>query len=388
MGACVTGDTLITLLDGTCQTIKQIVEEQKIKQIPCIDINTHKQVIGNISQYCDIGLRPTLEITLASGKKLCGTYEHPIICRTGNSKQYYYNWTRLDQVHVGDLVATKLTNDIYGNISESYARIIGMLIADGCYSHNMVQYATKDLELEQYIYKLFPNGVSSRIQYLTKDNKPFKSFYIHNFQVELKRLGIFQQTGINKALPIDYLSWDKTSLQELVGGLFDTDGCIHKQKSGKYYKYTIEYSTISEQLCDQIINVLLKFGIHVNKYTRASEIHTFKNSYQSTTKPLYKLVITGQYNLIKFANNFKLLVQYKQNVLCDILNFYKGKALGSKRYIAGDDIYFEAITNIRDTSQQYVYDLTVDHYHSFISNDIISHNTNAKLIKIGKYFAG
>ena len=61
-GACLCATSCISLLDGTYQTIEQLVKEERIQQIPCIDINTGKQTVGNISQYCDVGIKPTLKI--------------------------------------------------------------------------------------------------------------------------------------------------------------------------------------------------------------------------------------------------------------------------------------------------------------------------------------
>lgn len=120
-GGCICGDSRLQLLDGKTKTIEEIVRTECVNEIPCIDIETGKVVKGKITQYCDTGIQDTLRITLSSGKKICGTFDHPVI-KKDSGKMI---WERLDEINVGDSIR------VYRPVSDNIGfvhRIINSII--------------------------------------------------------------------------------------------------------------------------------------------------------------------------------------------------------------------------------------------------------------------
>ena len=378
-GACCSGDTLITLTDGTYMSIKQLVEEQKIKQLPCIDIDTGKIKIGNISQYCDIGERNTIKIITDKGNSLEGTYEHPIIVQYINNNTKCVKWQRLDKLHIGDNIAVPKVTSYFGSIHNPDARLLGILIGDGSYTAQYVSVSTKDDEIYNYLQQYDKDMYITR-QFNTKTSENFREIRLHKQILQIvKTAGIHGQSSIKKTLPINWQKWDKESLANLVAGLFDTNGNLYMSNKKSPI---ILYASICKNIVDDLKLILLKFGIHSSIQIRAERTHNMPGNRISTSKQYYVLKIMGQENIINFAKNINLLIKYRRDYLVKMVQWFKNKKIKLAKQFIDTDLRFEKVVTI-EYGKTNVYDLTVDKYHSFITNNIFSHNTNAKIIQIG-----
>jgi len=373
-GACVVGSTLITLLDGTQQTIESIVKNKNIKKLPCIDIKNECMTVGKITQFCDVGLKKTIKIILNSGKTIEGTYEHPLLLYKDKKIQ----WERLDKLKIKDKICVPNSIPYFGQYNEENARLLGMLIGNGSYGYkNTITFNNADDELWDYIKnKCIDSNIHT--QYIAIDNRLYQEASIIELKPLLKQIGINKQTKLNKILSKNWQIYNKQSLQELIAGLYDTNGNIQTPKDNKFI---IEFSSICLNIVQDLQTILLKFGIHSNIRKQNIKDKVIQGR-QICSKQYYILQIRYRYNIQRFYDNFKLLVQSKQNKLDYINEFYKTYKKRNNKNFYNDDIYLEEIVSI-EYSENYVYDLTIDKYHSFIANNIFSHNTNAKMIKIG-----
>lgn len=375
-GACVIGSTLIQLPNGKRIPIQQLVDEKKEKEIVALDTNSFMLTNAKITDYVDSGIQDTITITTNSGKTICGTYHHPVLIR--DKKTQYIHWEKLENITVGTNIGVPQKLEYFGNIHNKDARLLGMLIGDGNYSGKGVQYSSQDDELFDYINSNYNNCVSIITTMPTKDNKLFRTAYLKRMRQTVEDNGLWQQAHEHKTLPANYMDFDKESLRELIGGLYDTDGCFSISNN----KPTIEYSSISPALYKGIVNILSKFGIHPRVKVRQPELHVIHGK-PSITRTLYSLFIQGKENITNFYNNFHLLVKYKQDKLSMLYSVAETSTSHIGKGLTGTDLQFEKIVDVSFTGKQHVYDLTVDTHHNFIANDVIVHNTNAKMIKIG-----
>ena len=382
--ACLVGSSKIQLLDGTTKTIQEIVENESVSRIPCIDFDSKKIVVGDISQYCDIGERKTLKITLANGDEICGTFEHPIIVKSRETNKHRIpRWERLDNVKIGYQVAIPRELPFFGNIHNKDARLLGMLIGDGSYSFKgTVWYCSEDKELWDYIKTNYTESrIDVRESWITKKGNLFKSARITKLTKIVNDAGIVGQKSIYKTLPKDVMFWDKESICELIAGLYDTDGDIHidKNYTSKNFKVTVKLVSISPAIVYTTQSLLLKLGIQ--SYIKKRKPN--KNDFCNSTHDYYVLCVRDKESILAFYANINLLVPHKQFELdCAVKEFKNHKCKIPKNLI-DTDMRFSRVVSIEYTGYQNVYDLTVDKYHSFIANNIFVHNTNAKIIKIG-----
>lgn len=337
-GACITGNSLIALLNGSFKSIKEIVAEKKIKQIPCIDIHTGKQVKGNIIQYCDVGYAPTIKITLESSREIEGTYDHPVIIIKNNE----YKWIKLNQLAIGDTIAIASELPYFGSYNNKNAYLTGLLIGNKTYNKGIT---SVNNELLNYINNY-------NIQNLNSDK----------IESIIKSANIYDPITSEKTLPSCWQEYNKESLQNLISGLFDACGNFSIDKDN----ITISITFANKKIINDIQLILQKFSIN-------AIIKTDINAKDNIN--IWILIIKDKKNIKAFFNNFKLLKHNTKDIL-DIINKYK---------ITFDtDLCPEKVIKIKYIKEkQHVYDLTVDKYHSFIANGIYVHNTNAKIIKIG-----
>lgn len=374
---CIHANSLIPLYDGTYQTIEEIVKKKKVRDIPCIDFDNKKITNGHIIDYCDNGYKDSIKITFSSGKTLIGTHEHPIICHDRKDRKLH--WKRLDELQEGMRVAVPYTLPFFGQHNEPYARFLGMMIGDGTY-HEKIEYGTKDNELIKYLGKLFSTDLRTIYSYTTKSGEDFYICNIRNSSSILKKAKIYGQFGLYKTLPYNWQSYDKESLCDLIGGLFDTDGCVVVNSKDSP---NIRFSSICRAITDNVQRILERFGVHSSISVHKSHKHDFNNGKVSTCSDCFVLVVIGKENISNFYNNFHFLIKSKQQKLekaMRVLNVRKTKLQSD---FIDTDIRFERIIKIEDVGKQHVYDLVVDTYHSFIANNIFVHNTNAKIVQIG-----
>src|SRR6266568_3125700 len=103
MRYCVTGETLVTLADGSSTPIGDIVAGAMPSSEHVIDV----KVVGLLgdpvraSRLFHSGWHPTLRLTTVDGAVLTGTANHPVLCRVGDGLR----WRLLGELRPGDLVA-------------------------------------------------------------------------------------------------------------------------------------------------------------------------------------------------------------------------------------------------------------------------------------------
>lgn len=388
-GGCIVGNSKIQLLDGTTETIQELVEKQNVDKIPCIDMETCKLVEGKITQFCDTGIQDTIKITLANGQEICGTYDHPVIKRDKEKKTVKYNneirkfrmwdWHRLDEIEIGDTIGIPKEIPHFGKYQEPYARFFGLMIGDGNYSYH-IRIGNADKEILDYIKSLnFNYKTCKEKSYFTKDGRFFEQIEFSNLRNMFRKVGIYGQSKEKKRLPIHYENYTEESLKELIAGIFDTDGSFILNKENILYKITL-YS-ISKELLKQVQNCLLKIGIQSSIYLVRKEKQVNILGKIRHANSMYELQISKRNSIVQFAKEIKLLVPLKQKNLNTAFNSDTREKISEN--LLNTDLRFEKVVKIEYTGKQHVYDLTVDEYHNFIANNIFVHNTNAKIVQIG-----
>lgn len=164
--------------------------------------------------------------------------------------------------------------NIFGDKSLFDARFVGMLIGDGSYGFDKTPvFSNCDDELNEYVYSKYDAVTES--SYITKIGKTYKETRIKGITRQLREIGIYGQTKTNKRLPVDFLLLNKEDAANLIGGLFDTDGCV--VNDGKRVRAFLTQS--SEVMLYQVETLLLKFGVRCNirKKMPREKLHGIKD---------------------------------------------------------------------------------------------------------------
>lgn len=371
VAACVCGDSLIYDSYGVRHKIKDYFgnsivgyneETKKIESDSVTWLPQRSQV------------KECYRVELASGHFIECSYDHPILVRERKGGMYgrKLHWIETKDLIEGLHVAVPDKVDIFRGVNEMFdPRLLGMLIGDGSYrKEGMVRYCSCDKELLDYVKDSYDFKVYNT--YTTNDGRTFEDGTLKGLCASLRDLGIYGQVGEEKTLPSNIDSYTKETVCELIGGLYDTDGCVTHDSERRG---CIDLTQSSEKLIDEVKSLLVKFGVHSKK----SKILPSASSLG--TKEYYRLYISDKVSIERFYDNFTLLVEYKQNkleALVKILSTRKSKT--DKNH---PNLRFDRVVKVVKIGDKEVFNLTANNNHTYIANNIVTHNTNGIIIRCG-----
>ena len=189
--------------------------------------------------------------------------------------------------------------------------LLGLLLGDGSICDSGIRISTKDDEIFDSIKHLDEHA--SFNEYYRTETKCIKSI---NLKSKIKeRLNVYDllnKKSNNKFIPKDYLYNSLEVRVSLLQGLMDTDGYVDK-------KGTVQFTTISEQLCNDVRELVLSLGGTVRVNTK---IPTYTYDGEKKEGQLAYTVT------MSFANN---IVPFK--LLRKIDRYYKRTKYLEQKYV-------------------------------------------------------
>jgi intein/homing endonuclease/DNA helicase HerA-like ATPase len=275
-GKCVTGDTLITLSDGSIKPIAEI--ETDINQVLGLNEELKITPTEKVGFY-ERKVNKVLYLKLRSGKEIKLTPEHPLLTING--------WKQAQELLIGERVATPRHTNCFGTakVKDCDAKLIGYLIAEGHLGNQFVLFTNSDKKIVEDFFgsisefdsglKILPHGkfsyrVSQKkkqadISNLKRNQKGqfTGGGFIRNKKSSLMQwlesLNIYGKHSKDKFIPEEALTFEKKSIALLLNRLFSCDGTIHR--INKTTNWGVSLSTVSEKLAKQVQHLLLRFGI-------------------------------------------------------------------------------------------------------------------------------
>ena len=173
-------------------------------------------------------------------------------------------------------------------------------------------------------------------------------------------------TGYNtlEMLPTNYETLTYNDTINLLAGLFDSDGCVYYGDKDS----CIHIVQCNKEILIQIQKLLRKLGVFSNiNIKHPTDNLIDKNDY-------YELRIRDKKSLYNFVTQIPLRVKYKIENASKIEHFsqiHKSKDLD----IQYDNIRLSRVKQIRYLGKQRIYNLTANDSHTYLANNIITHNT-------------
>lgn len=376
---CVCKGTKVWTSTGDCVNIEDIKKEQGI-----LGWDTYQAVQQHIDNINPPAQKPCVRITTNTGRILECSTDHPLLWSTpGKTKrvpgkrkenEVMKAWLFHDagKCKVGEQVGVIDSIPFFGTKKMWEPRVVGWLIGDGSYGFNKTpRLSNCDFEINDYIETHF-DTTPDRPPRKTKDGKIYKETRIKGICKNLRELGIYGQTKTAKRLPINIHQYDAESLSELIGGLFDTDGYISIDKSGRP---RITLTQCQEEILREIEQVLLHFGIHcsIRLIKTKQRQHEYNGKVIKDGYGHWRLTIQDINSVGNFAKYITCSVLYKQSAL-DLMNLYTQDWIAKyHKYVLG--VHAEKIVKIEDIGMQDIYNLTAKEQHNYICNGIVTHNT-------------
>lgn len=441
-GKCLSGDTLITLADGSLIEIKDL--EYDSRQI--LSLNHEYKI--KTAKKDEFFKRPTdklLEIELRSGKKIKLTPEHPLLTIDG--------WKPAQELAIGRRIATPREQAIFGNefMRECEVKLIAYLIAEGHTARKAVWFCNSDEKIindfmlavnefdpnmtvkpgSGWNWRAVSRNPEQKIVKAVRKNGKFAKGTIfepmNTLRANMRALGIYDLLSHDKYTPQKIIKLPKQKLSLFLNRLFSCDGSIYFESN----RTRISYASVSEKLIRQVHHLLLRFGI-------LSRIRNKKSRCNGKEFPSFEIVIEGE-NVQKFLTEIgfygekekrqeRALLEFrsvKRNPNLDTIpkeiwgtyrpkswteigksfNYAHPKALRESMHyapsrqkllqiaktddnklvemLATSDIYWDEIKKINKLEGIFeVYDISVPENHNFVANDIIVHNSYSMAVLI------
>lgn len=309
-------------------------------------------------------------------RELQCSIDHPILKRSkhshriengGGKREFYYSYSFVPagSLKQGDAICVAQKVGIFGNETLFDPYLVGLLIGDGSYGFKETpKFSNKDSELLSYVENNYKTSLSA--SHITKSKELYKDLRIKGITKQLALIGIQGQTGINKRLPYNYMTLTEKDTAALIAGLYDTDGCVRDTGT---LDIVLTQSTI--EILEQVKVILKKFGIQSAIYTQKARIVKDRKD----RRDCYNLIINQRKSLLNFAEYIPLKVQYKKDKLKNIVS--KIKAIHRKRKYPEqlEGTFERVVQNIEFIGVCPIYNLTAGDSHTYLANDIITHNT-------------
>ena len=418
MRYCVVGDTLV-LTENGWQEIASISEGTDTKiDLKVKSINGYNQA----DKFFNSGIHQTIEIITRAGYKIKGTYNHPILILNPTSLKK--EWKLIENLQKEDLILIdiKESNALFGkrdNLIEAAA--LGSLISEGYITtQNRQGVINKDIDMINPIFQWFnelDSVQNNKIRFRESDQA--YEFTVASKTIHQTLIKDFEYSNFseNKIIPKKVLQGSKEYQQEFLKYLFEGDGGVLNNI------YEVNYTSRSLKLIQQIQIMLTQFGIF-SSITRTKRKSSIENKLHISSESIIKYqknigfvserknkelqaIVDVYNNRETIANNsyhnFSFINRWLENRTTTNYRKTKGSLSNIKAFKKNSykydrlkqeelDIIYDLLTNYRavniseinKTGPETVYSIRVNsECHSFISNGIVSHNTEAKLSPIG-----
>ncbi|MBI2045277.1 CDC48 family AAA ATPase [Candidatus Pacearchaeota archaeon] len=295
-------------------------------------------------------------------------------------------------------------------LTPDFWRVVGLWIAEGDFNSDTVRIHNINAEIREDL-----RAVCKEYGFKLSEMKSCATINSYFLQKVFKKIfGLFSGSR-NKSLPTLSFILDKESKANLLRGYFSGDGSIHQVERGKY---AIEASSVSKRLANDLLYMLLDFGIVASCYTK-------KNKFGE----VYRINILGVKNFERFSEvgfidkrrNEMIMAYVKsrkwarsdliplsgklyelassQNSVYNTNTSIGKEALKSmlvlvdkdkikyKEYwdLVEGDIYFDLVKEIKVIdNEDYVYDIHVPGEQNFVGGfgGVIAHNSEEGMRKV------
>lgn len=431
---CLTADTRVLRSDTGAETTMGELFAQGAKDVPVWSLGDDMRFAErHLTHVFSTGVKPVYRLTLASGKTLRATANHPFFTYTG--------WKGLGELEIGDrLGVPRHVNGPSNRVEWTDEKVILLahMLGDGsALARQPIRYASVDEEnltvVTEAAFKQFGiTGIrdTHEAARCTSLRLPAPVRLTHGkrnpLAAWLDELGLFDKRSWEKFIPEQVFALPKRQIALFIKHLWSTDGSVTVNKNGRSGR--IYYASTSREMLDQLSLLLWRFGI--NSRVRGTAI---KGEYRQG----YSLDISGRDEQLRFLQEISVYGERSKNCarLLDILTadgsrsntnvdtapvqvwddvrkilsekgmshrefqaamgsqycgsaYYKSAPSRSRlaevasvldaadlEMLAVNDVFWDTVTAIEYDGEEEVFDATVLGNHNFIANGITVHNS-------------
>jgi hypothetical protein len=300
------------------------------------------------------GIKPTVVVTTEHGFKNTGSEVHPmLVFRDGQ-----HQWVQARDLVQGDLMCIEICENPFPDmdpflkgsgpfktLTPDLARFFGHCIGKGLLSAK-----EQGLYLRQLVSLLF-GGPEIQISPPLGDRQLRRWLHLN---------GLRQATSTNHEVPDCILRASKESNQEFLRAVFEGRGEVGKD--------SIELTTTSKRLAEQLQIMLLRFGVVSQRPSESEARLVDRKGWK-----FWSLVIRGFY-VMRFRDQIGFISAQKKEALNRVLDEVQTLSEG-RGGTPTTPYFYDPIVSLKKRKEE-VFDIEVeDPRHHFVSNGFLNHNT-------------
>ena len=285
---CLTADTRILRADTGAETTIGQLYDTGARDVPVWSLDESlRYVRRHLTHVFSTGVRPVWRLTLASGKQVRATDNHPFLT--------YAGWTPLGELRTGARVAVPRHTPAPERFEpwvDDEVVLLAHLLGDGSFvKRQPLRYASVDEDNLRAVTKaaLAFGVVAVRDDYAAarattlRLRAPYRITHgVRNpIAAWLSELGLFGLRSHEKFVPERLFYASKRQIALFLRHIWSTDGSVTVNRAGRGGR--VYYASTSRRLVEDLSRLLLRFGIS----TRLRTVH--KQGY----RPGYALDISG-----------------------------------------------------------------------------------------------
>ncbi|HKQ08935.1 MAG TPA: replicative DNA helicase [Blastocatellia bacterium] len=429
---CLAGESLVTMADTGAQVpIRDLVGRSGFA-VWALNEETLQIERAIVSRAFSTGVKSVYRLTTRLGRTIRATANHKFRTFAGWLR---LDELRIGE----RLAAPReLPSPYPQTISNAELALAAHLIGDGCtLPRHVIQYTTREKDLAELVAALATEVFGDEVRPRINPERNWYQVYLtstrhhtHNVRSAvaewLDDLGIFGLRSYEKHVPDKVFKQPAPAIARFLRHLWATDGCI-RLKPG-FYAPAVYYASSSERLARDVQSLLLRLGI--TAWLR-------RRSQNGKGHDQFHVSLSGKPDLQRFIELVGAVGEYKNGSLREIAAYIGNRPANTNRDIipsevwrnlvvpamevagmttrqmfegistrycgtgiykqnisreraarlasvvhseelnklAHSSVYWDEITSIELDGETEVYDLTVEHFHNFIANEIIPHNS-------------
>jgi len=341
---CVVGSTEIIDADtGKAISAEELFDKKGIVKFTLSCDENLKIVKKRIKDVVNNGIKPVYKLKTSLGREIIATSNHPVFTLGG--------WKNLGELYIGDRIGLCRTVPYEGYpFIEPYKIIVlAGILSEGntCHPSGVYYYNNDRLQVEDFVKNVgkFSNtvpriykrrggfevyvGTGKDTKFSKGDNPWNKGFNKENYSTAVKliankrcglrlwieQLGLGYKKATEKFIPKEIFCLDDGSLALFLGRLWSGDGFLFSKNNTIPF-----YATSSYKLCQQLQDLLLRFGI-TSRLAEKKFNYRYKNIRKS--KIGYVLYLYGYESINKFIRHISPHIIGKGKQLEQLCNYYK-----------------------------------------------------------------
>ncbi len=388
---CVTGDTLVSMVNGHLKPIKTIKKDDRVLSI---DANTLKVKESIVNDVWSTGEKEVFKVRTQTGNEIRATTNHPFLTVDG--------WKSTDSLSVGDMIGTlnvkkadslpadKKTLDLCrflgymcGNGTMQKHRSIGCIVSDEDVKNDIINLISS--YFPKLTIRIKPNKCKIPVwdMYFTRtfenESYTYRGNELINWLNSLHMIGVKDCT---KFVPDFALDAGLEGYKQFISGYLATDGSVSSVEIG--IVSVLDKGYIGIQATMPVFNLKVPvFDENIKAFLRQIEVigkkghglQAYKtyvadtNGAQMGVLPKSVSLYASKYPEYRFNNRHIRFSSARR--LLDLHDRYLQSLLDG-------DVFFDRVVAIEKCEEkEETFDISIAENHNFIGNGLIVHNSGA-----------